>query len=157
MKKINFTNYEKVEPTKTLKEKLNIYLFKNFLISLGVFFLILIFFFIAFISGDFLPLYAFFILLGIDFLFLIALYIYISFDGLKDFKKNECYILKGRILYFEESKNNKIGALFISIDEMISLRILIDKSSITNESELKKSCNLIVYKNTLICEIYKNN
>ena len=93
--KIKFTNYEEVEIPETLKTTLGLFLFKNFLISLGLFIILFGIIFIIFSTMQFFELWAILTTIFSTMFIGIIFYILSSIKGFKDLKRKTVYLIKG--------------------------------------------------------------
>lgn len=150
--KIKFTNYEEVEIPETLKTTLGLFLFKNFLISLGLFIILFGIIFIIFSTMKFFELWAILTTIFLTMFIGIIFYILISIKGLKDLKRKTVYLIKGTV---EKISNDKNGTriIFTSLDQNLVLSMYIKNDDVYKY--LNKEIDLLVYPNTFISEIKK--
>ena len=150
--KIKFTNYEEVEIPETLKTTLGLFLFKNFLISLGLFIILFGIIFIIFSTMHFFELWAILTTIFSTMFIGIIFYILISIKGLKDLKRKTVYLIKGTI---EKISNDKNGTriIFTSLDQNLVLSMYIKNDDAYKY--INKEIDLLVYPNTFISEIKK--
>ena len=150
--KIKFTNYEEVEIPETLKTTLGLFLFKNFLISLGLFIILFGVIFIIFSTMHFFELWAILTAIFSTMFIGIIFYILISIKGFKDLKRKTVYLIKGTA---EKISNDKNGTriIFTSLDQNLVLSMYIKNDDVYKY--LNKEIDLLVYPNTFISEIKK--
>ena len=150
--KIKFTNYEEVEIPETLKTTLGLFLFKNFLISLGLFIILFGIIFIIFSTMQFFELWAILTTIFSTMFFGIIFYILSSIKGFKDLKRKTVYLIKGTA---EKISNDKNGTriIFTSLDQNLVLSMYIKNDDVYKY--LNKEIDLLVYPNTFISEIKK--
>lgn len=150
--KIKFTNYEEVEIPETLKTTLGLFLFKNFLISLGLFIILFGIIFIIFSTMQFFELWAILTTIFSTMFIGIIFYILISIKGFKDLKRKTVYLIKGTV---EKISNDKNGTriIFTSLDQNLVLSMYIKNDDVYKY--LNKEIDLLVYPNTFISEIKK--
>lgn len=150
--KIKFTNYEEVEISETLKTTLGLFLFKNFLISLGLFIILFGIIFIIFSTMQFFELWAILTTIFSTMFIGIIFYILISIKGFKDLKRKTVYLIKGTA---EKISNDKNGTriIFTSLDQNLVLSMYIKNDDVYKY--LNKEIDLLVYPNTFISEIKK--
>lgn len=150
--KIKFTNYEEVEIPETLKTTLGLFLFKNFLISLGLFIILFGIIFIIFSTMQFFELWAILTTIFSTMFIGIIFYILGSIKGFKDLKRKTVYLIKGTA---EKISNDKNGTriIFTSLDQNLVLSMYI-KNDVAYKY-LNKEIDLLVYPNTFISEIKK--
>lgn len=150
--KIKFTNYEEVEIPETLKTTLGLFLFKNFLISLGLFIILFGIIFIIFSTMQFFELWAILTTIFSTMFIGIIFYILSSIKGFKDLKRKTVYLIKGTA---EKISNDKNGTriIFTSLDQNLVLSMYI-KNDVAYKY-LNKEIDLLVYPNTFISEIKK--
>ena len=150
--KIKFTNYDEVEIPETLKTTLGLFLFKNFLISLGLFIILFGIIFIIFSTVQFFELWAILTTIFSTMFIGIIFYILISIKGFKDLKRKTVYLIKGTI---EKISNDKNGTriIFTSLDQNLLLSMYIKNDDVYKY--LNKEIDLLVYPNTFISEIKK--
>ena len=150
--KIKFTNYEEVEIPETLKTTLGLFLFKNFLISLGLFIILFGIIFIIFSTMHFFELWAILTTIFSTMFIGIIFYILISIKGFKDQKRKTVYLIKGTA---EKISNDKNGTriIFTSLDQNLVLSMYIKNDDVYKY--LNKEIDLLVYPNTFISEIKK--
>lgn len=150
--KIKFTNYEEVETPETLKTTLGLFLFKNFLISLGLFIILFGIIFIIFSTMQFFELWAILTTIFSTMFIGIIFYILSSIKGFKDLKRKTVYLIKGTA---EKISNDKNGTriIFTSLDQNLVLSMYIKNDDVYKY--LNKEIDLLVYPNTFISEIKK--
>ena len=150
--KIKFTNYEEVEIPETLKTTLGLFLFKNFLISLGLFIILFGIIFIIFSTMHFFELWAILTTIFSTMFIGIIFYILSSIKGFKDQKRKTVYLIKGTA---EKISNDKNGTriIFTSLDQNLVLSMYIKNDDVYKY--LNKEIDLLVYPNTFISEIKK--
>lgn len=150
--KIKFTNYEEVEIPETLKTTLGLFLFKNFLISLGLFIILFGIIFIIFSTMQFFELWAILTTIFSTMFIGIIFYILSSIKGFKDLKRKTVYLIKGTA---EKISNDKNGTriIFTSLDQNLVLSMYIKNDDVYKY--LNKEIDLLVYPNTFISEIKK--
>ena len=150
--KIKFTNYEEVEIPETLKTTLGLFLFKNFLISLGLFIILFGIIFIIFSTMQFFELWAILTTIFSTMFIGIIFYILSSIKGFKDLKRKTVYLIKGTA---EKISNDKNGTriIFTSLDQNLVLIMYIKNDD--GYKYLNKEIDLLVYPNTFISEIKK--
>lgn len=150
--KIKFTNYEEVEIPETLKTTLGLFLFKNFLISLGLFIILFGIIFIIFSTMQFFELWAILTTIFSTMFIGIIFYILSSIKGFKDLKRKTVYLIKGTA---EKISNDKNGTriIFTSLDQNLVLSMYIKNEDVYKY--LNKEIDLLVYPNTFISEIKK--
>lgn len=150
--KIKFTNYEEVEIPETLKTTLGLFLFKNFLISLGLFIILFGIIFIIFSTMQFFELLAILTTIFSTMFIGIIFYILSSIKGFKDLKRKTVYLIKGTA---EKISNDKNGTriIFTSLDQNLVLSMYIKNDDVYKY--LNKEIDLLVYPNTFISEIKK--
>ncbi len=150
--KIKFTNYEEVEIPETLKTTLGLFLFKNFLISLGLFIILFGIIFIIFSTMQFFELWAILTTIFSTMFIGIIFYILSSLKGFKDLKRKTVYLIKGTA---EKISNDKNGTriIFTSLDQNLVLSMYIKNDDVYKY--LNKEIDLLVYPNTFISEIKK--
>lgn len=150
--KIKFTNYEEVEIPETLKTTLGPFLFKNFLISLGLFIILFGIIFIIFSTMQFFELWAILTTIFSTMFIGIIFYILSSLKGFKDLKRKTVYLIKGTA---EKISNDKNGTriIFTSLDQNLVLSMYIKNDDVYKY--LNKEIDLLVYPNTFISEIKK--
>lgn len=150
--KIKFTNYEEVEIPEALKTTLGLFLFKNFLISLGLFIILFGIIFIIFSTMKFFELWTILTTIFSTMFIGIVFYILISIKGLKDLKRKTVYLIKGTV---EKISNDKNGTriIFTSLDQNLVLSMYIKNDDVYKY--LNKEIDLLVYPNTFISEIKK--
>ena len=150
--KIKFTNYEEVEIPEALKTTLGLFLFKNFLISLGLFIILFGIIFIIFSTTHFFELWAILTTIFSTMFIGIIFYILISIKGFKDQKRKTVYLIKGTA---EKISNDKNGTriIFTSLDQNLVLSMYIKNDDVYKY--LNKEIDLLVYPNTFISEIKK--
>ncbi len=150
--KIKFTNYEEVEIPETLKTTLGLFLFKNFLISLGLFIILFGITFIIFSTAHFFELWAILTTIFSTMFIGIIFYILISIKVFKDLKRKTVYLIKGTA---EKISNDKNGTriIFTSLDQNLVLSMYIKNDDVYKY--LNKEIDLLVYPNTFISEIKK--
>ena len=150
--KIKFTNYEEVEIPETLKTTLGLFLFKNFLISLGLFIILFGIIFIIFSTMQFFELWAILTTIFSTLFIGIIFYILSSIKGFKDLKRKTVYLIKGTA---EKISNDKNGTriIFTSLDQNLVLSMYIKNDDVYKY--LNKEIDLLVYPNTFISEIKK--
>lgn len=150
--KIKFTNYEEVEIPETLKTTLGLFLFKNFLISLGLFIILFGIIFIIFSTMQFFELWAILTTIFSTMFIGIIFYILSSIKGFKDLKRKTVYLIKGTA---EKISNDKNGTriIFTSLDQNLVLSMYIENDDVYKY--LNKEIDLLVYPNTFISEIKK--
>ena len=150
--KIKFTNYEEVEIPETLKTTLGLFLFKNFLISLGLFIILFGIIFIIFSTMKFFELWAILTTIFSTMFIGIIFYILISIKGFKDLKRKTVYLIKGTA---EKISNDKNGTriIFTSLDQNLVLSMYIKNDDVYKY--LNKEIDLLIYPNTFISEIKK--
>ena len=150
--KIKFTNYEEVEIPEALKTTLGLFLFKNFLISLGLFIILFGIIFIIFSTMKFFELWTILTTIFSTMFIGIIFYILISIKGFKDQKRKTVYLIKGTA---EKISNDKNGTriIFTSLDQNLVLSMYIKNDDVYKY--LNKEIDLLVYPNTFISEIKK--
>ena len=150
--KIKFTNYEEVEIPETLKTTLGLFLFKNFLISLGLFIILFGIIFIIFSTMQFFELWAILTTIFSTMFIGIIFYILSSIKGFKDLKRKTVYLIKGTA---EKISNDKNGTriIFTSLDQNLVLSMYIKNDDVYKY--LNKEIDLLIYPNTFISEIKK--
>ena len=150
--KIKFANYEEVEIPETLKTTLGLFLFKNFLISLGLFIILFGIIFIIFSTMQFFELWAILTTIFSTMFIGIIFYILSSIKGFKDLKRKTVYLIKGTA---EKISNDKNGTriIFTSLDQNLVLSMYIKNDDVYKY--LNKEIDLLVYPNTFISEIKK--
>ena len=150
--KIKFANYEEVEIPETLKTTLGLFLFKNFLISLGLFIILFGIIFIIFSTMQFFDLWAILTTIFSTMFIGIIFYILSSIKGFKDLKRKTVYLIKGTA---EKISNDKNGTriIFTSLDQNLVLSMYIKNDDVYKY--LNKEIDLLVYPNTFISEIKK--
>ena len=150
--KIKFTNYEEVEIPETLKTTLGLFLFKNFLISLGLFIILFGIIFIIFSTVQFFELWAILTTIFSTMFIGIIFYILSSIKGFKDLKRKTVYLIKGTA---EKISNDKNGTriIFTSLDQNLVLSMYIKNDDVYKY--LNKEIDLLIYPNTFISEIKK--
>lgn len=150
--KIKFINYEEVEIPETLKTTLGLFLFKNFLISLGLFIILFGIIFIIFSTMQFFELWAILTTIFSTIFIGIIFYILSSIKGFKDLKRKTVYLIKGTA---EKISNDKNGTriIFTSLDQNLVLSMYIKNDDVYKY--FNKEIDLLVYPNTFISEIKK--
>ena len=150
--KIKFTNYEEVEIPETLKTTLGLFLFKNFLISLGLFIILFGIIFIIFSTMQFFELWAILTTIFSTMFIGIIFYILSSIKGFKDLKRKTVYLIKGTAAKISNDKNGT-RIIFTSLDQNLVLSMYIKNDDVYKY--LNKEIDLLVYPNTFISEIKK--